>query len=127
MAEGFLSGLLGSKEKRRGRSGLDDYVDLDSEDYGEEIGTGPADVYVKAAELKDLNDVADLKEAVYNGNILLVDISRVEDELTLERSVNELSKAVSDINGDIAAMGDDQVIVTPTAVKIDRDKLEPPR
>jgi len=123
MAEGFLSGILGSKERESPK--LEDYIDLDETTSDETIREGPADMYVKVGELKSLNDVAELKEEVYNGNILLIDVSGIEDELALERSIKDLRRAVNDIDGDIAAMGNDQVIVTPTAVKIERDRLAP--
>lgn len=121
MAEGFLGGILGSKEKP---AALEDYVDLDDETDGD-VGTGPADMFVKVAELEDLNDVPDLKEEVYSGNIVLIDVSNTDDDLVLERSIKDLRKSVNDIDGDIAALGDDQIILAPTAVKIEREKLVP--
>ncbi|MBS1263277.1 MAG: hypothetical protein MAG715_00451 [Methanonatronarchaeales archaeon] len=123
MAEGFLSSIFGPKKRSSLR--LEDYVDLDEEENSDGVGSGPADLYVKVAELGGLNDVANIKEEVYSGNVVLVDVSRVDDELSLERSIKELRRVVSDIDGDIAAMGNDQVIVTPTVIKIDREKIPP--
>lgn len=123
MADSFLGGIFGSKKTRGGRN-LEDYVDLNKMQDSSDVSEGAADLYVKVAELGSLNDIATLKEEVYSGNIVLIDISRMDDELTLERAVKELRKVVTDIDGDIAAMGDDQVIVTPTAIKIERERVE---
>lgn len=125
MADSFLGGIFGSKKNQSSQS-LEDYIDLNKTNTSEDVSRGAADLYVKAAELTGLDDIATLKEEVYSGNVVLVDISKMDDELTLERAVKELRKVVDDINGDIAAMGKDQVIVTPTAVKIEREKVRSP-
>jgi SepF-like predicted cell division protein (DUF552 family) len=37
--------------------------------------------------------------------------------------VKELRQVAKDIHGDIAGLGDDQIIVTPMSIKIDRKKI----
>ena len=41
----------------------------------------------------------------------------------MKRVSNELKQLTRDINGDIAAMGNNFLIVTPTGVKVDRRKI----
>jgi SepF-like predicted cell division protein (DUF552 family) len=43
--------------------------------------------------------------------------------MELERSTNELKRVVKDINGDIAGLGRNWLIVTPNGIKIDRRKI----
>ncbi len=43
--------------------------------------------------------------------------------MTLERALRDLRDVVSDVHGDIAGLGEDMVITTPTGIKIDRTRL----
>jgi len=64
------------------------------------------------------------KKEVYGGNALLIDISNTKrDKLTLERAIKELKQVIGDLHGDIAGIGEDQILVTPKNVKIDRTKV----
>lgn len=54
----------------------------------------------------------------------MIDISNIKgDKLLLDRALKDLKEVVSDVNGDIAGLRDDQVLVTPTGIKIDRSKI----
>ena len=65
-----------------------------------------------------------LKKEIYDGNILMIDISNIKgDKLLLDRALKDLKDVVTDVRGDIAGLKDDQVLVTPTGVKIDRSKI----
>jgi len=79
---------------------------------------------VRVAELTNLNDLALLKKEVYEGNILMIDISTIKnDKLMLDRALKDLKDVVIDVHGDIAGLKEDQVLVTPTGIKIDRSKI----
>jgi len=57
-------------------------------------------------------------------NILLLDLNQISsDDMELERSTNELKRVVQDVDGDIAGLGRNWLIVTPSGVKIDRRKM----
>ena len=43
--------------------------------------------------------------------------------MTLRRATNEFKSAVTDCGGDIAGFGKSLLLLTPTGVKIDRQKL----
>ncbi|MDF1558091.1 MAG: cell division protein SepF [ANME-2 cluster archaeon] len=106
------------------RSENDEYVDLDLSDYEEVIESEPAEMYIRIAELNNLNDIPDLKKEIYDGNLLLVDISLLkQDKFNLDRAIKELKQVVEDVHGDIAGVGDEQVIVAPMGVKINRSKI----
>ncbi|WP_440956536.1 cell division protein SepF [Methanosarcina sp. Mfa9] len=102
----------------------DDYTEIDLSKYEEVLEDEPAETYIKIAEITNINQVAALKQEVYNGNILMIDISNIRsDELLRDRVLKELKDVVVDVHGDIAGVKGSTVIVTPTGVKIDRSKL----
>ncbi len=45
------------------------------------------------------------------------------DKAALDRAIGEMKKAVDDVSGDIAGIGDDLVVLVPSGIKIDRDKV----
>ena len=98
------------------------YIDL--EDYEVRGEEEEAKMYVKVAELQKFDDLKDYAKYVYEGNLLILDVSPISvDDIELERVTNELKKIVRDINGDIAGLDRNHFIITPTGVKIDRKKL----
>ncbi|MCD5409297.1 MAG: cell division protein SepF [Methanocellales archaeon] len=120
MSKGFLSKLIGSKPK----VGVEEYAELDIGMYEEILDEEPAEMYVRIAQLSDLNELPELKKEVYDGNIVMIDISLIKnDKLVSERAIKDLKQVAADVRGDIAGIGDNQVIVTPMSVKIDRTKI----
>ncbi len=108
----------------RPHSEPDEYLELDLGQYDEVLEEEPAGTYVKVAELVNVGNLTQLKDEVYKGNIVIIDISHIkQDRVTLDRIVKELRQVATDIHGDIAGLGDDQIIVTPMSIKIDRKKL----
>lgn len=106
------------------KSEIDEYVDLDLSKYEEVLETEPAEMYIRIAELNNLNEVPELKKEIYDGNLLLIDISLLKrDKFNLDRAVKELKQVVEDVHGDIAGIGDDQILVAPMGVRIDRSKI----
>ncbi len=101
----------------------DEYMELDLESY-EERGGGPA-LLVKIATISDLKDTPRVKDEVYSGNIVIVDISRLKmDKISYERVLKDLKEVAKDVNGDIIGLGDQRyVVLTPMSVKISRDKI----
>jgi SepF-like predicted cell division protein (DUF552 family) len=100
-----------------------DYMELNLEDY-EGTEDAPA-LLVKIATVTDIKDSPKIKDEVYNGNIVIVDISRLKmDKVMYERVLKDLKEVAKDVNGDIIGLGDQRyVVVTPQAVKISRDKI----
>jgi SepF-like predicted cell division protein (DUF552 family) len=102
----------------------DEYLELDLGQYEEVFEEEPAGTYVKVAELINVGNLTQLKDEVYKGNIVIIDISHIkQDRVTLDRIIKDLRQVATDIHGDIAGLGDDQIIVTPMSIKIDRRKL----
>ncbi|MCK4397495.1 MAG: cell division protein SepF [Methanophagales archaeon] len=103
----------------------DDYLDLDIEEYEEELKAAEdIKMYIKTAEVTGLYDVPELKKEIYAGNVLILDISVAkQDKGLLEKVVKDLKMVAFDVGGDIAGIGSDQVIVAPARIKIERKKL----
>ncbi|MCW3133528.1 MAG: cell division protein SepF [Methanophagales archaeon] len=118
-----LKKLFVKKEKIMGN--VEDYLDLDIEEYEEELKKEEdIKMYIKTAELTGLFDVPELKKEIYAGNILILDISLArQDKVLVEKAIKDLKMAAFDVGGDIAGIGDDQVIVAPTGIKIERKRL----
>ena len=123
MGAKFLDKILGSGKKAK--SEAEDYQELDLSEFeegfkGETVGT-----LIRIAELSGLEIMSDLKKQIYEGNILIIDVSPAKhDKLIFDRAIKDLKQVVSDVHGDIAMVKEDQVIVTPRGIRIDRQKLK---
>lgn len=104
----------------------DKYIDLGEMYFeGDELGGFPAKMKIKVAELHRYEDLGDLTNQVYGGNILLLDFTPIaNDTLTMRRITNELRAVSRDIGGDLAGVAKNMLIVTPEGVKVDRTKIK---
>jgi SepF-like predicted cell division protein (DUF552 family) len=110
------------KLKTLGRPGEEDYADIDLGQF-EDIGGSPEKM-LRVAELSRIEILPEIKEEIYAGNIVLIDISVIKrDKAALDRAIGELKKTVDDVSGDIAGIGDDLVAVVPNGIRIDREKV----
>jgi SepF-like predicted cell division protein (DUF552 family) len=79
---------------------------------------------VKVAEIQGYEDLRQLSNFIYDGNILILDFGAIaNDELTLKRIITELKRLIADVNGDMAGISQHMLIITPKSVRIDRHKL----
>ncbi|MCL4332496.1 MAG: cell division protein SepF [Candidatus Thermoplasmatota archaeon] len=79
---------------------------------------------VKVAEIYKYEDLLQLSDFIYNGNIMLVDCSALSnDDATLKRVTEELKSMGRDIEGDVAALSKEFLILTPKGISIDRNKV----
>ncbi len=119
----FLDKLIGSGKKSK--SEAEEYQELDLSEFEEEFKDEPANSFVRIAELSGLEMMPELKKQVYEGNILMIDVSPSKhDRLIFDRAIKDLKQVVSDVHGDIAMIKEDQVIVTPRGIRIDRQKIK---
>ncbi|MDI9395033.1 MAG: cell division protein SepF [Euryarchaeota archaeon] len=118
----FIDKILGGNVKST--TSAEDYTEIDLSRYEEVLEDEPAETYVKIADISSINQISTLKQEIYNGNILMVDISNIKgDDLLRDRVLKELKDVVVDVHGDIAGVKGNTVIVTPTGIKIDRSKI----
>jgi len=117
---GIVNKILGDKKSSDIRDG---YVDL--EKYVESAeGAVPAKMHVRMGEIQRYEDLKEFTDYIYGGNILILDFSPIaEEEVILKRITNDLKKLAGEINGDIAGIGNNLMIISPSGVKIDRRKL----
>lgn len=115
---GIMSKILGG-----GRShSTEDYVELDMDDVEEAVADSNMSVHI--AEINDQSDVIPIKDAVYDGDFVIADITRHStSDRTVEHIIDELRQVSREVDGDIVQKGDDQLILTPTGVTISREKL----
>ena len=116
---GIMSKILGGG----GNRSTEDYVTLDlEEDF--DTPSGANSMRVQFAEIAGQQDVIAIKDAVYDGDLVIADITRHSTtDNASERIIDELRQVAQEVDGDIVQKGDDQLIVTPTGVKISREKL----
>jgi SepF-like predicted cell division protein (DUF552 family) len=118
-------GLFGKVFGGKPAEAEEEYTEIDLGDMEQTVGSGPAETYVRVEELSSLAQIPELKRKIYNGNIVVVDISPVKgDSLTRDRALKDLKQVASDVRGDIAMIKDDNlIVVTPMSLKIDRTKF----
>lgn len=120
-------GLL--KKTRFGRhshSSVDDgtYIDLGKLDFDNE-GAGVGASMFKVAEIYRYEDIQKLTELVYGGHSLIIDYNAIaHDEPVIKRIFSELKSVARDINGDVAAIGREMIVVTQPGMPIDRAKIK---
>jgi hypothetical protein len=116
---GIMSKILGSG----GARSTEDYVELDLDDF--DTARGDAGMQVHIAEIGGQKDLIAIKDAVYDGDLVVADVTRLRtQDSTMEHMMDDLRQVAQEVDGDIVQRGDDQLIVTPTGVSIAREKLD---
>jgi uncharacterized protein len=109
-------------DKLIGRSGEDEYAEVDLGQF-EEVRRS-SEMMLRMAELSSLDSLPEIKQELYCGNIVVVDITGIKrDQAALDKAIDELRRAVDEISGDIAGISDDLIIMVPGGIKIDRDRI----
>lgn len=119
----FLDKLIGTGTKEK--TEVEEYQELDLSEYEDDLQEGAGGMSIRIAELTGLEMVPELKKQIYEGNILMIDVVPAKhDKLLFDRAIKDLKQVVNDVQGDIAMIKEDQVVVTPQGVKINRQKLK---
>jgi len=81
-------------------------------------------IYVKAYPLRDPTDVPRIKAEIIEGNILIVKITPIAKRSVEETksAISELVAFVKSIQGDIARLGEERIVMTPPTVKVWRGR-----
>ena len=117
---GLASKIFGEK-----KTGLTEgYVDLEKYVETKTSETSSAKMHVAVGEIQRYEDIKAISDYVYGGNVLILDFSPIcDEEVILKRITNELKKMANDIGGDIAGIGNNLMIISPSGVKVDRRKI----
>ncbi|ELZ30072.1 hypothetical protein C474_11940 [Halogeometricum pallidum JCM 14848] len=115
---GIMSKILSGGESHT----TEDYVELDLDDF--DTARGEAGMSVHIASIGGKQDVVAIKDAVYDGDLVIADITRhTTSDSTMEHIIDDLRQVADEVDGDIVQKGDDQIIIVPTGVTIAREKL----
>ena len=112
-----------------GKGRRDDYDALDSlneVDVSREVAFSGARAWIVFHALSgDKDSLKVVDEHLAKGNIVVLDIEYMsrEGQDSLNRAIDEIRERAASINGDIARISADKVIVTPRGVKIMRKRL----
>jgi SepF-like predicted cell division protein (DUF552 family) len=81
-------------------------------------------IYVKAYPLRDPTDVPRIKAEIIEGNILIVKIAPIAKRSVEETksAISELVEFIKSIEGDIARLGEERIVMTPPTVKVWRGR-----
>jgi SepF-like predicted cell division protein (DUF552 family) len=95
----------------------DEFVELDAK-----TSEDRQDVVVRAETLQELDDVEKVQENLREGHIVWVNIKplKTRDMTKLKRGVKRLKKTVRAVNGDIAGVDEEWIVVTPEYATIER-------
>jgi len=76
--------------------------------------------YLKAITIRDPSDIHSIKEDIKKGMILILRVTPLaqKDVDELRKIVEELYKVAKATDADIARLGEERIIVTPSSVKI---------
>ncbi len=77
-------------------------------------------IYLKAITLRDMSDVASIKNDTKKQTIVILRVTPLaqKDVEGLRKAIDELYGYVQSIGGDIARLGEERVVLTPPGVKI---------
>lgn len=81
-------------------------------------------IYLKAIPLRKLSDLDLIKREVKSGTILIVKVSPLANKSIedIKKAINELCEFVKTVDGDIARLGEERIVITPSGVRIWREK-----
>lgn len=111
----FMEKLIGTKKEDFDVEEFLNRMDTEQEDPYED-----ADAFVKPITLSTDQDKDMVLEEAKKGNIILVNIGDLSKRngQKLKELINAIRAGVETINGDIARISQEKVIVTPSRVKI---------
>ena len=119
-------------EKLKSRFSLDNSSEENAEDYVEispraSSGT-KARVIVRPFVIEDFADIKPALDAIREGyTVAMLNIKPLRDKdlVELKRAVSKLKKTCEALEGDIAGVGEDWIVVTPSFASVYRAGSEP--
>jgi hypothetical protein len=79
--------------------------------------------------LRSLSDLDTIRREVESDNILILKVTPLANKSIedIKKAVNELCEFVKAIDGDIARLGEERIVITPSGVRIWREKTAAPK
>lgn len=77
-------------------------------------------MYLKAFPLRNINEIAKIKEEISKNMIIILRITPLAQKNVdeLRKAVEELYDFVISLGGDIARLGEERVVLTPPGVRV---------
>ena len=115
---GLFDRLMARDEPARGGMDLDRAMDS-LEDESVDALHEPADFYVKPLSLETDADISVVEGELKSRNVVLLNIAPfMRNPAKLKESLSKLTSIAASIDGDIARISEDKVILTPGRMKI---------
>ncbi len=111
-----------SKEESEEKGGMRKFIDLNDFKFQEEMEEIRS--VVRVAEVRKLEDVRKIGQFIYEGDIMVIDCSPISSEdYIMKRVTEEVKRLVKDMNGDVAGISKNFLLVTPSGIAIDRNRI----
>lgn len=84
--------------------------------------------YLRAMPLRELSDLKVVRQEIEAGNIIILKVTPLATRSVddVKKAVNDLCGFVEDVDGDIARLGEERIVVAPSGVRIWREKTVSP-
>lgn len=80
--------------------------------------------HLKVAEIHRFEDLRNINEHLYNGDVVLLDCSLIsDDEMQMKRIIREVRTMGREIGGDVAGISRSLIAITPSGIDIDRTRI----
>jgi uncharacterized protein len=115
---GIMDKLFGKSDAPEAAGDIDQLLQVD----GDAVNP-PADFYVKKVELRNDGDADMVIKELSERNIVIVNVLPLSKQPNrLKTIVGKFKSYVTKVNGDIAVLGQEMVLLTPAKVKIVKNK-----
>ncbi len=113
-----LDRLFGKSETRE--LSEDEFIELDTDSIDAPAGK----IQIRVDKLEDFVDSDRVQKHVRDGSIVFVKIKSLKDKdiSELKRAIDKLRKTIVAMNGDIAGIEEDWIILTPSYAHVVREK-----
>lgn len=113
---------LGKALGTAGELNIEDYMNSE-EMENVDVMNEPADFYIKPLALQQESDLHIIEEELQKKNIILLNISEMDKRPNTQKTIVEsIKEYITKINGDIARIDQDKILLTPAKVKIIKKK-----
>jgi len=114
---GLMDKILGKSEEVEVPD-LEDVMDADGD-----VVNPPADFYVKRIDLRNEGDAELVIKELAQKNLIILNVLPLSKQPNrLKGVIAKLKQSTTKMNGDIALLSTEQIILTPTNVKIVKSK-----
>lgn len=118
---GLFDKILGSKGESVDMPDLEEMMQAEGD-----VVSPPADFYVKRVDLRNEGDGNLAVKELGAKNIIILNVMPISKQTNRLRTIiSKLKVHVGRINGDIALLSNDMIILTPANVKIVKSKPKP--